>query len=324
MDLLKEAKNDCLTRTHVDHGRPLPTFHCSSTPTSIDTCCCNLDSAPIYTMPPKGSKKAKPVAEKEPVAEEEPAVKGRAKAAPKAKAEPRGKRGAKGKKGDVEDGGGDNEDERMVEDERVVEDVMEISEEAKSSIEPTAAAAAASEVSIHSKTSRSDVDEGHRNSRNYGNNDNNNNDAMMVTDDHVDTADTADLRTGTATHSAPLMAITAYDLESRPPRPNGRLSDMSAPTIQLSGHEGPVYSISFDNTGRYLASASFDRDIFLWDITANSDGAVGGEGLAKANYNVLSGHKNAVLEVHWVFHHQPGGVSSSSSGTLLSCSADKV
>lgn len=41
----------------------------------------------------------------------------------------------------------------------------------------------------------------------------------------------------------------------------------------------------------------------LWEVAGDSK-----------NYNVLTGHKNAVLEVQW----------SSSSSSLISCSADKT
>lgn len=40
-----------------------------------------------------------------------------------------------------------------------------------------------------------------------------------------------------------------------------RTSNLSAPTIQLDGHSGAVYSVAFDSTGQNLASASFDRQI---------------------------------------------------------------
>ena len=40
-----------------------------------------------------------------------------------------------------------------------------------------------------------------------------------------------------------------------------RTSSLGAPTIQLSGHEGAVYSVAFDKDGQNLASASFDRRI---------------------------------------------------------------
>jgi Prp8 binding protein len=105
-----------------------------------------------------------------------------------------------------------------------------------------------------------------------------------------------------------------------------RTSSLSAPTIQLEGHTGAVYSIAFDSTGQNLASASYDRQIcksssfefapyflcclcvmfstVLWDVYGEN-----------SNYNVLTGHKNAVLEVKWnhVAPHQ-----------LVSCSADKT
>ena len=87
--------------------------------------------------------------------------------------------------------------------------------------------------------------------------------------------------------------------------PGDRTSSLAAPNILLNGHDGPVYSIAFDQSGRYLASASMDRQIFLWDIFSSSEES------SCNNYNVLSGHKNAVLQIQWDQKDQ-----------LLSCSAD--
>ncbi len=87
--------------------------------------------------------------------------------------------------------------------------------------------------------------------------------------------------------------------------PGDRTSSLAAPNVLLTGHDGPVYSITFDQSGRYLASASMDKQIFLWDIFSSN-----GESSCN-NYNVLSGHKNAVLEIQWGQKDQ-----------LLSCSAD--
>ena len=87
--------------------------------------------------------------------------------------------------------------------------------------------------------------------------------------------------------------------------PGDRTSSLAAPNVMLTGHDGPVYSITFDQSGRYLASASMDKQIFLWDIFSSN-----GESSCN-NYNVLSGHKNAVLEIHW-----------DQKDHLLSCSAD--
>ena len=99
---------------------------------------------------------------------------------------------------------------------------------------------------------------------------------------------------------------------------NDKISDLQAPIMLLSGHTGAVYSIAFDPTGQSLASSSFDGDIckffpflhhsetrflVLWNTFGECE-----------NYNVLSGHKNAVLEVHW----------DSSGSKIISCSADKT
>jgi Prp8 binding protein len=40
-----------------------------------------------------------------------------------------------------------------------------------------------------------------------------------------------------------------------------RTSQLLAPTMLLTGHEGAIYSISFDPSGQYLASGSFDNNI---------------------------------------------------------------
>lgn len=87
----------------------------------------------------------------------------------------------------------------------------------------------------------------------------------------------------------------------------GRTSELHSPNMLLSGHEGTVYSCAFDPSGKILASGSKDRNIFLWEVF----------GEECTNYNVLKGHKNAVLDVKWL----PGMANASS---LVSCSADKM
>lgn len=49
-----------------------------------------------------------------------------------------------------------------------------------------------------------------------------------------------------------------------------------------------MHSAKFNHDGSAIASASFDRDIFLWSTKGDC-----------SNYAVLSGHGGAVLEVHW-------------------------
>ena len=78
-------------------------------------------------------------------------------------------------------------------------------------------------------------------------------------------------------------------------------SMLSSPTIQLSGHVGAVYGITFDPTGDLLASCSYDKQIFLWNIREECK-----------NYNVLQGHKSGVIQVSW----------KSDKTRIVSCSAD--
>ncbi|GFH16134.1 WD40 repeat-like protein [Haematococcus lacustris] len=82
-----------------------------------------------------------------------------------------------------------------------------------------------------------------------------------------------------------------------------RTSNLQAPIMKLTGHEGEVYSLNFSPDGKCLASGSFDKHVFLWNVFGDCE-----------NYSVLKGHKNAVLEVHWM----PNGEQ------LVSCSADKT
>jgi len=80
-----------------------------------------------------------------------------------------------------------------------------------------------------------------------------------------------------------------------------RTSSLPAPTIKLTGHKGSVYALQYDSLGDTLVSASFDMTCLLWDRYY-------------ANYNVLEGHKNAILDVKW----------SNDSEYIATASADKT
>ena len=67
-----------------------------------------------------------------------------------------------------------------------------------------------------------------------------------------------------------------------------RTSSLPAPTMQLSGHKGSIYSLDYSPSGETLASGGFDMNVFLW---SHSD---------YTNFNVLQGHKNAVLDLKWL------------------------
>ena len=70
----------------------------------------------------------------------------------------------------------------------------------------------------------------------------------------------------------------------------GRTSSLASANMHLSGHKGAVYSCAFDPSGQTLASAGMDKNILLWDVF----------GKECNNFNVLRGHKNAVLEMHYL------------------------
>jgi len=82
-----------------------------------------------------------------------------------------------------------------------------------------------------------------------------------------------------------------------------RTSSLQEPIMLLSGHGGAVHSGQFNHDGSVIASASFDRDVFLWSSKGNC-----------ANFAVLSGHGGAILEVHW----------SADSKEIYTASTDKT
>ncbi|KYR00393.1 WD40 repeat-containing protein [Tieghemostelium lacteum] len=68
-----------------------------------------------------------------------------------------------------------------------------------------------------------------------------------------------------------------------------RTSKLKSPIIQLSGHKGEIFTCKFNHSGTALASGSYDKEIFLWNIFHEDC----------INYGVLKGHKGSVLELHW-------------------------
>eukprot|EP01133_Synstelium_polycarpum_P010722 gene10722-12471_t len=81
-----------------------------------------------------------------------------------------------------------------------------------------------------------------------------------------------------------------------------RTSKLQAPIMQLTGHKGEVYTAKFNPFGTALATGSFDKEIFLWNVYGDC-----------INYSVLKGHQGSVLEVHW----------STDGHEIYSVSADK-
>lgn len=82
-----------------------------------------------------------------------------------------------------------------------------------------------------------------------------------------------------------------------------RTSSLSSPTLKLTGHTGSVYAVQYDPSGNTLCSAGFDMTALLWNHQDDY-----------ANFNILKGHKNAILDVKW----------TCKGDEVLTASADKT
>ncbi|XP_952830.1 U5 snRNP-specific subunit, putative [Theileria annulata] len=78
-------------------------------------------------------------------------------------------------------------------------------------------------------------------------------------------------------------------------------SVLNFPVMLLTGHESEIYTIEFSQDGQFLASGGKDKQILLYEAYGECN-----------NFGVLTGHKNAILELHW----------NKNSNYLYSCSAD--
>lgn len=68
-----------------------------------------------------------------------------------------------------------------------------------------------------------------------------------------------------------------------------RTSNLLAPIMLLTGHDAEICCAKFHPEGEILASAGYDRLIFLWTVYGECD-----------NYHVIkSGHKGAILEMQF-------------------------
>ncbi|CAK1550319.1 unnamed protein product [Leptosia nina] len=65
-----------------------------------------------------------------------------------------------------------------------------------------------------------------------------------------------------------------------------RTSNLYAPIMLLEGHQGEVFTAKFHPEGKHLASAGFDRQIYLWNVYGQCE-----------NVMVLKGHTGAIMEL---------------------------
>ncbi|CAH0400702.1 unnamed protein product [Chilo suppressalis] len=65
-----------------------------------------------------------------------------------------------------------------------------------------------------------------------------------------------------------------------------RTSNLYAPIMLLEGHQGEIFTAKFHPEGKHLASAGFDRQIFMWNVYGQCE-----------NVMVMSGHTGAIMEL---------------------------
>lgn len=99
------------------------------------------------------------------------------------------------------------------------------------------------------------------------------------------------------------LVISEKKNDSLIPAGPPRTSSLESPTMVLTGHEGPVHSVKFNPSGNYLASASHDKLILLWEVYGEC-----------RNTLALKGHQSDVLDLQW----------SREGDFIFSASADKT
>jgi len=85
-----------------------------------------------------------------------------------------------------------------------------------------------------------------------------------------------------------------------------RTSSLQAPIMLMTGHGGEVFSAKFSPDGQTVASASFDRHIFLWNTKSGS---------SCDNHADMEGHAGAIVELKW----SPDGTQLFTASTDKSC-----
>jgi len=88
-----------------------------------------------------------------------------------------------------------------------------------------------------------------------------------------------------------------------------RTSNLSSRIVQLSGHQGEVFTCKFHPDGEVIASSGFDRQLFLWSVYGDSDNP------DPVNLASLHGHKGAILDLSF---------SNTDGGTIFTASTDKT
>ena len=145
-------------------------------------------------------------------------------------------------------------------------------------------------------------------------------------DEEGDDVPSSAKRQRTETDGVVALYAPPLEVEDENQNNNIRTSSLAEPTMKLSGHKGSVYCLAYDPQGEMLCSGSFDSTCLLWrgeyiirycnlvDIFYVSISAclitqlfhtshhiihhpiISASGNCE-NLNVLSGHKNAILDL---------------------------
>ncbi|CAG9134776.1 unnamed protein product [Plutella xylostella] len=83
-----------------------------------------------------------------------------------------------------------------------------------------------------------------------------------------------------------------------------RTSNLHAPIMLLEGHQGEIFTAQFHPEGKHIASAGFDRQIFIWNVYGQCE-----------NIMVMKGHTGAIMEL--CFSPDGGHISTASTDNTL-------
>jgi len=71
----------------------------------------------------------------------------------------------------------------------------------------------------------------------------------------------------------------------------------------MEGHQGEVFTLQFHPEGQYMASAGFDRQIYIWNVYGDCE-----------NIGLMSGHSGAIMELQF----------STDGNTIVTASTDST
>lgn len=109
----------------------------------------------------------------------------------------------------------------------------------------------------------------------------------LVLSDENNTNDSNDEKENQQNKKAKSLIASESKRDIVPAGPK-RTSKLDSPIMLLQGHEGMVMTSKFNPAGTYIASAGYDKQIFMWEVYGEC-----------RNFGVMKGHKGTVLDLQW-------------------------